>query len=156
MQVASTTRQVVFLCHDDHAIGLVYGSGYSLLVKRGERAQINHFDSAAIAVDTIGGSRTRLQHHRTPANNSDAGWSIADTHASALAYGQRVISFGDVPVLCHGRYTVALIFFGRVLAIKMPALLDNDGVLLASSFKHHTLDITQGAHANRYSTGFST
>src|SRR5260370_1327360 len=86
MQVASKTRQVVFLCYNDHAIGLVYGSSYSLLVKRGERAQINHFDSAAIAVDTIGGSRTRLQHHRTPANNSDAGWPIADTQGnSAIA-----------------------------------------------------------------------
>src|SRR5258708_32778573 len=121
MQVASKTRQVVFLCYNDHAIGLVHGSSYSLLVKRGERAQIDHFDSAAIAVDTIGGSRTRLQHHRTPAHNSGAGWPIADKHPSGLAYRSRVIPFRAVPVICHGRDTAALIVFWVLGALETPA-----------------------------------
>src|SRR5260370_37109070 len=98
MQVASKTRQVVFLCYNDHAIGLVYGSGYSLLVKRGERAQIDHFDSAAIAVDTIGGSRTRFQSHLTPAKYTESFLPFADMPPSRLALWQRVYVFVDVPI----------------------------------------------------------
>src|SRR5258708_2803891 len=77
MQVASKTRQIGFLCYHDHTVGRVHSSGYSLFVKWSKWAQIYHFDRAAIAMNTIGSSRSGLQHHPAPTNDSEADWPIA-------------------------------------------------------------------------------
>src|SRR5689334_15509010 len=111
MEVASKTRQIGFFCYHNHAIRFAYcGSDY-LFVKWSKCAQIDHIDSSTIALDTICGSRARLQYHRAPANNSDVSRSVANTHTTGFTYWKSVISVRNIPVFGHNFYHIALTVF---------------------------------------------
>src|SRR5260370_38061680 len=127
MGMASKTRKIVFFRYHNHTIGLAYSGSDRFFVKGSECTQIDHLDSTAVAIDAIGGSRTRLQYHRAPANDSDAGRPIPDANTTGLAYWQRVVAFGDTPIFSPCPNNVALPILRWLRTIEASPLQESYG-----------------------------